>query len=99
MNAAGMIKTSVDMLKERLISKERAILRLNPEDLDQLLHNTIDKEAAKKFNSLTKGIPASPGAATGKAIFDVKKAVQMRSEERRVGKECRYRRWRSRERK
>ena len=80
MNAAGMIKTSVDMLKERLVSKERAILRLNPEDLDQLLHNTIDNEAAKKFNSLTKGIPASPGAATGKAIFDVKKAVQMGEE-------------------
>ena len=64
MNAAGMIKTSVDMLKERLISKERAILRLNPEDLDQLLHNTIDNEAAKNFNSLTRGIPASPGAAS-----------------------------------
>ena len=80
MNAAGMIKTSVDMLKERLISKERAILRLNPEDLDQLLHNTIDNEAAKNFNSLTRGIPASPGAATGKAIFDVKKAVQMGEE-------------------
>src|SRR3989454_742246 len=80
MNAAGMIKTSVDMLKERLISKERAILRLNPEDLDQLLHNTIDNEAAKNFNSLTKGIPASPGAASGKAIFDVKKAVQMGEE-------------------
>ena len=80
MNAAGMIKTSVDMLKERLVSKERAILRLNPEDLDQLLHKTIDNEAAKKFNSLTKGIPASPGAATGKAIFDVKKAVQMGEE-------------------
>src|SRR5256712_165784 len=49
MNAAGMIKTSVDMLKERLVSKERAILRLNPEDLDQLLHNTIDNEAGKKL--------------------------------------------------
>ena len=80
MNAAGMIKTSVDMLKERLVSKERAILRLNPEDLDQLLHNTIDNEAAKNFNSLTKGIPASPGAASGKAIFDVKKAIQMGEE-------------------
>jgi len=77
MNTAGMIKTSVDMFKERLITKDRAILRLNPEDLDQLLHKTIDSEASKKFNPLTKGIPASPGAATGIAIFDVKKAVQM----------------------
>src|SRR5713226_5735117 len=77
MNAVGMIKTSVDMFKERLITKERAILRLNPEDLDQLLHKTIDNEASKKFSPLTNGIPASPGAATGIAIFDVKKAVQM----------------------
>src|SRR5437867_1665828 len=77
MNTAGMIKTSVDMFKERLITKDRAILRLNPEDLDQLLHKTIDSEASKKFNPLTKGIPASPGAATGIVIFDVKKAVTM----------------------
>ena len=84
MNAAGMIKTSVDMLKERLIKKDKAILRLNPEDLDQLLHKTIDNESAKKFNPLTKGIPASPGAATGVAIFDVKKAVQMGDEGVRV---------------
>jgi len=84
MNAAGMIKTSVDMLKERLIKKDKAILRLNPEDLDQLLHKTIDNESAKKFNPLTKGIPASPGAATGVAIFDVKKAVQMGDEGARV---------------
>ena len=84
MNAAGMIKTSVDMLKERLIKKDKAILRLNPEDLDQLLHRTIDNESAKKFNPLTKGIPASPGAATGVAIFDVKKAVQMGDEGVRV---------------
>ena len=84
MNAAGMIKTSVEMLKERLIKKDRAILRLNPEDLDQLLHKTIDNEAAKKFNPLTKGIPASPGAATGVAIFDVKKAVQMGDEGVRI---------------
>ena len=84
MNAAGMIKTSVDMLKERLIKKDKAMLRLNPEDLDQLLHRTIDNESGKKFNPLTKGIPASPGAATGVAIFDVKKAVQMGDEGVRV---------------
>ncbi|MGI0072861.1 MAG: pyruvate, phosphate dikinase, partial [Nitrosotalea sp.] len=77
MNAASMIRTSVDMVKEKLISKERAILRLNPEDLDQLLHKTIDSEAAKKFNSIARGIPASPGAATGIVVFDVKKAVSL----------------------
>src|SRR2546425_384934 len=56
MNAAGMIKTSVDMLKERLIKKDKAILRLNPEDLDQLLHKTIDNESAKKLLVDSKAI-------------------------------------------
>lgn len=77
MNAVSMIRTSVDMVKERLVSKERALLRLRPEELDQLLHKTIDNEAAKGFNAIAKGIPASPGAATGVVIFDVKKAVNI----------------------
>jgi pyruvate,orthophosphate dikinase len=77
MNAIGMIKTSVDMVKEKLISKERAILRLQPEQLDQLLHKTIDTIAAKNYPSIVKGIAASPGAATGIVVFDVKKAVTM----------------------
>ncbi|HEV2192372.1 MAG TPA: pyruvate, phosphate dikinase [Nitrosopumilaceae archaeon] len=77
MNAVGMIKTSVDMVKEKLISKDRAILRLQPEQLDQLLHKTIDSVAAKNYPSIVKGIAASPGAATGIVVFDVKKAVIM----------------------
>ena len=77
MNAVGMIKTSVDMVKEKLISKDRAILRLQPEQLDQLLHKTIDSVAAKNYPSIVKGIAASPGAATGIVVFDVKKAVTM----------------------
>jgi pyruvate,orthophosphate dikinase len=77
MNTAGMIRTSVSMVKEKMISKKRAILRLHPEDLDQILHRTIDTEAVKKFNPITKGIPASPGAASGIVIFDVKRAVSI----------------------
>jgi pyruvate, orthophosphate dikinase len=77
MNGASMIRTSVDMVKERLVTKERAILRLHPEDLDQLLHKTIDPEAVKRFNPIAKGIAASPGAATGVVVFDVKKAVSL----------------------
>ncbi|NHI02489.1 Pyruvate,phosphate dikinase [Candidatus Nitrosotalea sp. TS] len=50
MNTAGMIRTSVSMVKEKMISKERAILRLHPEDLDQILHRTIDTEAVKRFS-------------------------------------------------
>ena len=77
MNAAGMIKTSVDMVKEKLITKERALLRLQPEQLEQLLHRTIDQKSVKDFTQVTKGIAASPGAASGIAVFDVKRAVAM----------------------
>ncbi len=77
MNATSMIRTSVSMVKERLITKERAILRLHPEDLDQILHRTIDTEEAKKLNPVTRGIPASPGAASGMVIFDVKRATSV----------------------
>ncbi|MFY9301073.1 MAG: pyruvate, phosphate dikinase [Candidatus Nitrosotenuis sp.] len=77
MNAAGMIKTSVDMVKEKLVTKERALLRLQPDQLEQLLHNTIDYTQAKQFKKVTKGIAASPGAASGIAVFDVRRAVTM----------------------
>jgi len=77
MNAAGMIKTSVDMVKEKLVTKERALLRLQPDQLEQLLHKTIDYEQAKQYKKIAKGIAASPGAASGVAVFDVKRAVSM----------------------
>lgn len=77
MNAAGMIKTSVDMVKEKLVTKDRALLRLQPDQLEQLLHKTIDYEKAKEFKKVVKGIAASPGAASGVAVFDVKRAVTM----------------------
>lgn len=77
MNAVGMIKTSVDMVKEKLITKDRALLRLQPDQLEQMLHKTIDYEKAKQHKKVTKGIAASPGAASGVAVFDVKRAVAM----------------------
>lgn len=77
MNAAGMIKTSVDMVKEKLINKDRALLRLHPDQLEQLLHKTINYEKAKEFKKVVRGIAASPGAASGIAVFDVKHAVAM----------------------
>ncbi|HET8719477.1 MAG TPA: pyruvate, phosphate dikinase, partial [Candidatus Nitrosotenuis sp.] len=77
MNASGMIKTSVDMVKERLITKDRALLRLHPEQLEQLLHKTLDNEKAKEHKKVTRGIAASPGAANGIAVFDVKHATTM----------------------
>lgn len=77
MNAVGMIKTSVDMVKEKLIDKNRAITRLQAEQLEQLLHRTIDTNEIKNYTKLAKGIAASPGAASGIAVFDVKRATIM----------------------
>ncbi len=76
MNATAMVKASVDMVKEKLISKDQALLRLQPEQLEQLLHKTIDQNA-KGFSQVTKGIAASPGAASGIAVFDIKRAISM----------------------
>jgi len=77
MNAIGMVRTSVEMVKEKLISKEKALLRLQAEQLEQLLHKTIDPQATKNHTVLVRGIAASPGAATGVVVFDTKKAVKM----------------------
>ncbi|MCH8915768.1 MAG: pyruvate, phosphate dikinase [Thaumarchaeota archaeon] len=77
MNAVAMIKTSVDMVKEKLIKKEQAILRLQAEQLEQLLHRTIDQNKVKEYTMVAKGIAASPGAASGVAVFDVKRAIAM----------------------
>jgi len=76
MNATGMIKTSVDMVKEKLIDRNRALTRLQAEQLEQLLHPTMDSKSIKNYTQLAKGIAASPGAASGIAVFDVKKATQ-----------------------
>ena len=77
MNAVGMIKTSVDMVTEKLIDKNAALARLQAEQLEQLLHRTIDPKATKRHEQFAKGIAASPGAADGIAVFDVKRATAM----------------------
>lgn len=77
MNAAAMIKTSVDMVRERLITRDRSLQRIQPGQLEQLLHRTIDQSAAGDAKPITSGIAASPGAAAGIAVFDVKRAVSM----------------------
>jgi pyruvate,orthophosphate dikinase len=75
MNAAAMVRTSVEMVKESLISKERALLRINPEMLEQLLHPQLDPH--NKVPPLAQGLPASPGAACGKCVFDADTAAMM----------------------
>ncbi|PKP89638.1 MAG: pyruvate, phosphate dikinase [Alphaproteobacteria bacterium HGW-Alphaproteobacteria-16] len=66
--AKAALKIAVDMANEGLITQEEAILRVDPSALDQLLHPTLDPKAPRDV--LTKGLPASPGAASGFAVFD-----------------------------
>ena len=76
--AAAALKIAIDMVKEKLIDKKTAVLRIDPEQLDQLLHPMIDPKAEVKV--LAKGLPASPGAAVGKVVFtaeDAEKAAEI----------------------
>ncbi len=66
---AAMIKIAIDMVNEGMIDEKTAILRQEPEKLDELLHPVFDKEAIKSANVCAKGLPASPGAATGQLVF------------------------------
>ena len=75
MNAAAMVKTSVDMYREKLISRDQALLRIDPELLEQLLHPRLDPES--KVESVATGLPASPGAAAGKCVFDADLAEKL----------------------
>ena len=77
MTAFAWCKTSVDFVKEKFISKNKALTRIPAEQLEELLHPIIDKKEVKKFEKLAKGINAAPGAADGIAIFDVKRAIAM----------------------
>ena len=73
--AQAAIKIAMDLVKDKLISKEQAILRVDPSQLDQMLHKHIDPEA--KVNPILRGIAASPGAAIGKAVFDTTRAAEL----------------------
>ena len=72
--AQATVKAAVDMVEEGLISKEEAVLRVTPEQVDQLLHKMIDPTV--KVQPIAKGLPASPGAASGKVVFNVKEAAE-----------------------
>ncbi len=76
--AAAAIRIAVDMVEEGLIDKETAILRINPDQLDQLLHPMIDPDA--KVTIVGRGLPASPGAAVGRAVFNAEDAERMSKE-------------------
>ncbi|MGO8666529.1 MAG: pyruvate, phosphate dikinase, partial [Desulfobaccales bacterium] len=82
MNAWALCKTSVDMEKEGLINKEEALLRMEPGMLEQFLHRRIDPNA--KIEPLGVGISASPGAATGKVVFDADRAERLGKEGEKI---------------
>jgi len=65
----AMVNIAMDLLKEGLIDEKEAILRIEPNKLDELLHPVFDPKALKKANVIAQGLPASPGAATGQLIF------------------------------
>jgi pyruvate,orthophosphate dikinase len=73
--AKAALKIAVDMAREGVISEEEAVRRVDPAALDQLLHPTLDPAAER--NIIAKGLPASPGAASGKAVFDADSAERM----------------------
>ena len=73
--AKSAVKIVVDMVKEKLISKKEAILRLDPNSLDALLHPMLDESS--NINIIAKGLPASPGAASGKVVFTSDEAERL----------------------
>src|SRR5690606_38901236 len=73
--AKAALKIAVDMAEEGLISQEEAVARVDPAALDQLLHPTLDPKAPRDV--LTKGLPASPGAASGQIVFDAENAERL----------------------
>ena len=73
--AAAALKIAVDLANAGTISNNEAVLRIDPSQLDQLLHPTISQDAVRQV--IVKGLPASPGAAVGKVVFDSKKAAQL----------------------
>ncbi len=77
MTATALVKTSVDMVKEKLIDKKQALRRMPAQQLEALLHRTIDESQIKNYKQLAKGVAASPGAASGIAVFDVKRAIEI----------------------
>ncbi len=75
--AKSAVKIAVDMVKEKLISKKEAVLRIDPHSLDTLLHPTLDEKST--INVIANGLPASPGAASGKVVFTSEEAERLTS--------------------
>ena len=83
-NGPAAIKMAVDMFHEKLIDKERAVLRVSPDQIDELLHPMVDPEEETRGELLAKGLPAGPGGATGQIVFTADDAEAWKKENRMV---------------
>ena len=83
-NGPAAVKMALDMFKEKLITKEEAVMRVQPSQLDELLHPIIDPAAEKTTATFVKGLPAGPGGASGQAVFSANDAVAWAKEGKRV---------------
>jgi pyruvate,orthophosphate dikinase len=83
-NGPAAVKMALDMYKENLISKEEAVLRVNPSQLDELLHPIIDPSHELTTKPFTKGLPAGPGGATGQVVFSANDAVEWAKQGKKV---------------
>ncbi|NLH17734.1 MAG: pyruvate, phosphate dikinase [Phycisphaerae bacterium] len=83
-NGPAAVRMAMDMLKEKLITKEEAVKRVSPAQLDELLHPIIDPKAEKECKPLAKGLPAGPGGATGQIVFTAPDAVAWAKDGKKV---------------
>ncbi|HRS70224.1 MAG TPA: pyruvate, phosphate dikinase [Anaerohalosphaeraceae bacterium] len=83
-NGPAAVRMAVDMVKEKLITKEMAVMRVTPAQLDELLHPIIDPKVEKEQKVLAKGLPAGPGGATGQIVFTANDAVNWAKEGKKV---------------
>ena len=83
-NGPAAVKMAMDMIKEKLITKEEAVLRVSPAQLDELLHPIIDPKAEKSATVIAKGLPAGPGGANGQIVFTAEDAVDLSKKGKKV---------------
>ncbi len=83
-NGPAAVKMAVDMCNEGLIDKETALMRVKPNQLDELLHDMLDPDAEAKAKTLAKGLPAGPGGASGQAVFTADDAERWAKEGKKV---------------
>ena len=81
---AAMVRIAMDLLRDGMIDEKTALLRMEPQKLDELLHPVFDKDALKKATVVAKGLPASPGAATGQIVFQADEAEAWAEKKKKV---------------